>query len=309
LHWPNLGLALSGQWPWPPHNRYHGHSRGLPNAGPHGSLAGQPNQPPPRAERMAATLQQFAFADFAWSQAPHLTDDTFAAMRMALVKALAEQPAEEVYRLEHRSVYRLDVPGVGPVAVKEVRHLRWLQRMKLRYWREAKAVHEFHVHATFSQAGGRAPELLAMAQQQTLAGLPRVFLFMRWIEEARTLQKVLDDAGGELAPDQWQQVAEVVVDGARRGLVHGGHSPENILVVGPGGWRDLYLIDFAESTMYPSFQEAGFIADVQRICRRMLANEEQKRLFVAAVSKQAWPDQQAATEHIRQILAGLAPTP
>lgn len=252
-------------------------------------------------------LKSVPFAQFTWTKPPHLTDNAFAAIQTALIHALSGQPAEEVYRLDHRSVYRVDVPGVGPVAIKEVRHLRWLQRLKLRYGKEAKAVHEFRQHAAFSQAGGRAPELLGMAEERTLFGLPRVYLFMRWVQNSRTLQAELDANGGALGAAQWDRVAELVVDSARKGLVHGGHSPENILVVGNGEWTDLCLIDFAESNMHPSFQEAGFLADVRRICRRMVASETEKQHFLAAVTRQAWPEPERAAEYFQRLLAKPEP--
>lgn len=199
-----------------------------------------------------------------------------------------------VYEMGHRTVYRAESETLGPVAIKEVRHLRLAQRFKLRYFRQPKAVTEFLNSLEFARRKGDTPAPYAAAVQQNLIGMSKVFQFYQWIENAMTLTDKVREFGGRPPAVFWTSVARSLVDGARKGLVHNGHSSENLLVTPDGdGWR-FHTIDLSEARLGGGFDADGFARDVARISRKLLmlkaCGRETVDEFVAAVAATAWPD-------------------
>lgn len=238
-----------------------------------------------------------------WIAPPGMDPGRFIEVQMQLSSALDNGEAEEVYRIDHRSVYKLE-SQLGSVAVKEVRHKRILQRFKLRYAKQAKAVREFYTTAEFAGRGGVVPELFAMGLRQNVFGLSKVFVFMRWIEGSMTLRDHTHDAGGRLPVETWKTIVNVLLDSAKKGLVHGGHSPENILIVEKESGVEVTVIDLAESVLHDALDEEGYINDVVRIIRSYSSKPSRCSIenlydFIRVVAESTWQD--AETQRSRMF--------
>ena len=244
----------------------------------------------------------------AWIAPPGMTPERFAQVQTHVVAALDAGNAEEVYRIDHRSVYKLQSPELGAMAVKEVRHKRIPQRFKLRYFKEAKAVREFYTTAAFASRGGIVPELFAMGLRQNLFGLWQVFVFMHWMDDAIPLRDYIANAGGRLSIEAWQTIADVLLDSAEKGLVHGGHSPDNILVAERESGLEVTIIDLAESVIHDAMDEEGYVNDLSRLVRRFFDNDEPSVCspeslhdFIRVIAEASWDDAETQRRHMLEI--------
>jgi tRNA A-37 threonylcarbamoyl transferase component Bud32 len=223
-------------------------------------------------------------------------------------EARDQEKLEEVYHVDHRRVFRLAPSPVGPMAVKQVRHLRAAQRFKMRYWKESKGVREYRVMAKFLKRGGRAPRLYAMAEHRSPIALHQVLIFMQWLDESRTLYDLIREDSTDDA--MWKSVASTLVDSAKKGLAHGGHSSENIMIRQENGQPTAYIIDFAESQLAPSgeIDMDGFVRDLRRIVRRTVnqgdCSHEQLQPLVDALGE-CWLDTPGADAVYEDLRANL----
>ena len=107
--------------------------------------------------------------------------------------------------------------------------------------------------------------------------ISRVVIFMDWIPNAHTLTEVVRNWPRAQFVERLPAVAEFLVSCANRGLVHGRHSSENILVSDERGYQ---LIDFSHAQIYSKFNARGFIHDAARIGSRLLGEGAASRAAV-----------------------------
>lgn len=181
----------------------------------------------------------------------------------------------EVYRIRHRSVFKTSLPPLGEVAIKEVRHLRAKQRFKLRHGGSSKAEQEFRNAQALYRKGLRTPTPYAIGLDHHWYGLERVFQIYEWLPAAETLTDCL--RRGDFP---WQEVSDFLWMCAQAGLVHWGHSSENLLRC-EGQW---YVVDLADAEIGEHYEREGFIRDAARIACRLrrenVLGERQLQSFI-----------------------------
>ncbi len=217
----------------------------------------------------------------------------------------------QIYTMGRRSVYRGSLNNNRQVAVKEVCYKGLLRQFKLRYMREPKVLHEFRSGCEYLSKGGKTPKVLGMAFEQNAFGLQRGFIFLEWLDNAITLTEYLRARDCDVTPEFWDEVAKSLVASAKTGLVHGGHSPENIMVV--SGEDDAVLrfqvIDFADSYIFDRFHDSGFASDIARIGARLVTEgacrSDQVNGFVDAVVEAVWTEQDAQVMWLQKIQHGI----
>ncbi len=228
-----------------------------------------------------------------WTAAEGLTDAELEALR-----TLDWNTAEEIYHIRHRSVYRARLVD-REVAIKEVRFLRFRQRVRLRYFCSSKAVFEFETASRLYKRKPITPKPLAFGHDQTLLGLKRDLQVYQWLPEANTLTDCV--RAGERP---WETLVPFLWDCASLGLVHGGHSSEN-LMHSEGRW---WVIDLADASLRDGIDQPGFVRDVARIARKLIreeaADEDTVDAFVRAVTDEQGPITITA-EEIRAAMATL----
>ncbi len=182
------------------------------------------------------------------------------------------EEACEIYRVSHRSVFKTSLPPLGEVAVKEVRHLRAKQRFKLREGGQSKAEREFHNTQAAFQKGIRTPVPYALGLDRSWLGMKRVYQIYEWLPNADTLTDRI--FRGERP---WRELSDFLWSCAQAGLVHGGHSSENLLRC-EGQW---YVIDLADARLEDRYERTGFVRDVARIARKLIRLKALKEREVA----------------------------
>jgi tRNA A-37 threonylcarbamoyl transferase component Bud32 len=242
-----------------------------------------------------------------WIVPPECQDVVNPQEQSELEAVLHSGELEQIYTMGRRSVYRGSLNGNRQVAVKEVCYKGLLRQFKLRYWREPKVLREFCSGCEYISKGGETPKVLGMAFEQNVLGLQRGFIFLEWLDNAITLTEYLRSRNCDVTPEFWDEVAGSLVVSAKTGLVHGGHSPENIMVVSEGDEAVLrfQVIDFADSYIFDRFHDAGFASDVARIGARLVTEgacrSDQVNGFVDAVIEAAWVDHGAQVKWLREI--------
>jgi serine/threonine-protein kinase RIO1 len=180
------------------------------------------------------------------------------------LKRLNLEDACEVYRIKHRSVFKTSLPPLGQVAVKEVRHRRLKQRYQYRQSGRSKAEREFTLAQQVYHKGLPTPIPCALGRDHDWLGLRRVIQIYEWLPAAETLTQCV--RRGE---SPWEPVSALLWSCAQAGLVHGGHSSENLLRC-EGKW---YVIDLAEARLESAYEREGFARDVARICRKLIREQ------------------------------------
>jgi hypothetical protein len=205
-----------------------------------------------------------------WLAPPAALHATFAEVRAQIETAVAQGKGDEVYTVRQRSVYRSDIPGLGAVAIKELRSGSLTRQLWFRWIAEPKGAREYRAGVAFELRGGRTPTSFGAALECNAIGLPRVLLFTRWLEGAVTLTRWLAAQPGPPQPRLHAKLAAQVVAAARLGLVHRRHSSNNLLVLEERGEPVLYTIDFAHATLESGLSLPGLACDAARIARWLL---------------------------------------
>jgi len=202
--------------------------------------------------------------DLVWLKPSEMSADEFDRVRSRLSRLNRDSQIREVYRANRRSIFVVDDATLGCVAIKEMRHEGMWRRFWFRYARFGHATREFRVGAAFEALGGRTPGILGAALDRTAFGLRRVLLFIRWLDGVETLTEYLARRDPPRS-DDFERLADALIEAARLGLVHGRHSSDNILVDSSGATPVFYTIDFAFSRLRPGFDGDGFVRDLARI--------------------------------------------
>ena len=218
---------------------------------------------------------------------------------------------QQIYTMGRRSVYRGFLPGGREIAVKEVCYRGLVRQFKMRHLREPKVLHEFRSGCEYLSKGGKTPRFLGMVVEQNALVLKRGFIFLEWLDNAVTLTEYLKSQDCYVSDGFWRDLANSLVVSAQTGLVHGGHSPENVMVVS-GEDEPVFrfqIIDFADSKLHDAFHAEGFASDISRIGARMVTEDacekEQVIGFLHAIVEAAWPDQSSRSTWFEIIKSGV----
>jgi hypothetical protein len=215
-----------------------------------------------------------------WLEPPAALHARFADARARIEAAVAQGAGEEVYTVGRRSVYRAEVPGLGLVAIKELRSEALARQLWLRWGAEPPAEREYRAGVAFEVRGGRTPANLGAALERNAIGLARVLIFTRWLEGSPTLTHWLAARPGPPQPPLLATLASQIVAAARLGLVHRRHSSNNLMVLEQDGEPLLYTIDFAHATLEPGLSLPGLACDAARIARWILHEQIWSRASV-----------------------------
>jgi len=212
--------------------------------------------------------------------------DEFTSLRPDLDRALGDRRATEVYSVNTRSIYQLDDRALGPIAIKELRFETPYKRWRAATLRRHRVLCEFNAGSCFAGRGGVTPRFLGAALEYRGAGLNRVFFILDWLGDTVTLTQAMRDWSAEVRERNLVSLAHALVESAERGLVHGRHSSENILVGDPLSY---HVIDFSHSQVFDRFHPNGFMRDVGRIAARLISEgactKETAAQFFDAVSQ------------------------
>ena len=178
--------------------------------------------------------------------------------------------------------------------LKEIHTASLARRLKFRFLEEHPALREFRAAAAFEARGGPTHELFAAAIEPAAFGIERVFLFLRWLDDAVDLSEQLRRTGPEPETQLLAAVAGALAAHARLGLVHGRHSPGNLLLVPRPDGFEVLAIDFAYATIRDGFDEAGWVGDISRVAHHMayfeLCTREKVREFLALAATEVGDD-------------------
>jgi hypothetical protein len=129
---------------------------------------------------------------------------------------------------------------------------------------------------------------------------------MPWVEGAHSLGDHLRGLGREPDADLFAAIAERLLAEAGRGLVHGRHSGDNLLVRERDGRLELQVIDFAHAALRPGFEPEGFARDAGRIAAGLVilghASAASAARLLDAVAA-AWPDARSAPRARERLAA------
>ncbi len=232
-----------------------------------------------------------------WLRPEGVEEGALVVARERMLPHLVGGGALPVYEAKRRAVYRVDDRVLGGVAVKEIRNERWLRAVRYRRMALPPGLREMRVGAAFAARGGSTPAWLAAALERDRLRLHRVFLFLRWIDGARSLGAFLRELGREPDAASLAAIADALLDAARLGLVHGRHSGDNLLVTAGERGPVLQVIDFAHASLGPGFAPSGFARDAGRIAAGLVILEHASgataaRLLDAIAAR--WPDAASA---------------
>ena len=208
--------------------------------------------------------------DLRWLEPPGALAATSGEVRARLEAAIASGTSIEVYTVKQRSVYRAEVPGLGTVAIKELRNPSLVRQLWYGRVRAHPAEREYRAGIAFEARGGRTPANLGAALERNALGLARVLVFTRWLEGNVSLTDWLAARRDASSPALLATLAAQIVAAARLGLVHRRHSSNNLLVLEERGEPRLYTIDFAHATLEAGLNLPGLACDAARIARWLL---------------------------------------
>jgi hypothetical protein len=224
-----------------------------------------------------------------------------------LERTLRSGQLEQIYTMGRRSVYKGRLSDGRKVAIKEVCYRGKMRQFKMRHVREPKVLHEFRSGCSYLSKGGKTPRFLGMAVEQNALLLKRGFIFLDWLDNAITLTEYLKQQKCSVPEEFWHELATAIVASAQTGLVHGGHSPENVMIVADEDDPALrfQVIDFADSEIFERFSDSGFASDISRIGARLVTenacNREQIIGFLRAVVEKAWQDSELHSKWFEKI--------
>ncbi len=246
-----------------------------------------------------------------WVDIPECRDVVDLNDQYELESILHSGPLEQIYTMGRRSVYRGQISDHRQVAVKEVCYQGLVRQFKMRHLREPKVLHEFRSGCEYVSKGGKTPRFLGMVLEQNALVLKRGFIFLEWLDNAITLTEYLKGQNCCVSEEFWLELANSLVVSARVGLVHGGHSPENVMVVSGEDEPVLrfQIIDFADSCLHETFHDEGFATDMSRVGARLVTEnackQEQISGFINAVVETAWPDSASRSKWLQNIQSGV----
>ena len=244
-----------------------------------------------------------------WLMPAGMSAEDFEPRRHSLGSLACRAQGAAVYEAKRRSIYRAEHPQLGAVAVKEIRNPNLVRRLWFRHFEEHPGIREFQVGSSFHARGGQTPSLYGAALDQNALSLGRVFLFIAWHDRAVTLSKHLASFGEAVPTRILEAVADSLATAAHLGLVHGRHSPKNMLAIPETAGDFRYeTIDFAYSHLASDFEDEGFARDVVRIADHLLIARAcpvtRVNALLAAVARAAWhSSEQVSWEHeMRRLL-------
>ncbi len=205
-----------------------------------------------------------------WIAPPDTKPLVFEPMRRRLERLAARGP-EACYEAKRRALHRCEDAELGAVAIKEVRSEGLHRALWFRRFAEHPGLREFHVGATFAARGGATPAFFGAAIERDPLRVHRVLIFLRWLDGAEDLERHLERTGADPDPELLARVAAALVRAARLGLVHGRHSPGNLLLQPRGGGVEVLILDFAYSSLGEGLDERGLAEDVARLGHRLIA--------------------------------------
>ena len=228
-----------------------------------------------------------------WLMPPGMSAEDFEPYRQALESLVSHALGPAVYEAKRRSIYRVESPRLGAVGVKEIRNPNLVRRLWFRHFEEHPGIREFQVGSDFHARGGQTPTLYGAALDQNALSLGRVFVFVAWYDQAVTLSDHLSAWGEGVPTNTLEAIADSLATAGHLGLVHGRHSPKNILAVPEtGGDFRFETIDFAYSHLASGFEEEAFVRDVARIAHHLLIERAcppaRVDALLAAIARAAW---------------------
>ena len=182
----------------------------------------------------------------------------------------SEKNFNEYYRVGNRCILKTYCPSLGPVAIKSSLHTRIRARIWYKYIKTPPIKNEFLVMKQFLKIGGHAPKLFAIGYDQNNHFFYGGYILMLWLKNVKTASEYIQSSKGNPQDTFWESMAQAVYDAAQIGLVHGGHSPHNLMVESIQNGFKFFTIDFEYSRMYKKFNFNGFVHDVHRIGRRLI---------------------------------------
>ena len=240
-----------------------------------------------------------------WLRPRTMSEAQFSGVRSRLGDLVQRRQSDQVYAHKSRSIYRVEDPELGVVAIKELRYENIKRQIEAAYHKRHRELCEFRVGSGFEARGGKTPSILGAALESGSHGLSRILILRRWIEGAVELQDALKQWSDPPNRRLLRHLGRELVQAAKVGLVHGRHSPRNLLVSAETDPPDIYVIDFAYSQLLGSFDPRGFARDVARIAARLTKAEaisdQSREVLFDEISAQAWRNP-AESEPWRQEL-------
>ena len=244
-----------------------------------------------------------------WLMPVGMSEEDFEPYQQALGSLASHTQGAAVYQAKRRSIYRAECPKLGAVGVKEIRNPNLVRRLWFRHVEEHPGIREFQMGSNFHARGGQTPILYGAALDQDALSLGRIFLFIAWHDQAVTLLDHLA-AWDERVPTRiLEAIADSLATAAHLGLVHGRHSPRNMLAVPETDGNFRYeTIDFAYSHLASDFEAEGFARDAARIAYHLLIARAcppaQVDALLSAIAHAAWhASEQRSWEHtMRRLL-------
>ncbi len=249
-----------------------------------------------------------------WLRPTGTPEADFAAVRARLERLVATPQDDEVYAFRTRSIYRVADPALGAVAIKETRFPDRRRQLGATL-RRHRVLCEFRVASGLQERGVPTPRVFGAALERRGLGTSRAFLFVHWLDGARTLSDYLVDLGARPPARVVRALARALVDAARQGLVHGRHAPKNLLVLPEEDPPVFRVIDFSHSQLARRRPGRGLVRDTARIGWRLILGKPEtaetvSRLFTdvaelgwgeAGAAEWARAEMEGELRHLRRI--------
>ena len=205
-----------------------------------------------------------------WHYSELITSEERQLITKYLPTLFSERNVNEYYRVGNKCILKAYCPSIGPVAIKSALHTRIRARIWYKYIKTPSIKNEFRVMQQFLRMGGHAPKPFAIGYDQNSHFFYGAYMLMSWIENVKTASEHIQSLKGNPQDTFWESMAQAVYDAAKTGLVHGGHSPHNLMVESIQNGFKFFTIDFQHSIMYKKFNFTGFVHDVHRFGRRLI---------------------------------------
>lgn len=208
-----------------------------------------------------------------WTIANTLNEENLLDLINNISRTLNRNDSKMVYTTGRRHVYRAHSNSLGELAIKEINYPSVSKQIKTRLYKEPKAAREFKNAQEYIRRGGITHAIYGLAIDQSLFRLKRVFIIMEWLSETITLTELLQKNNGSLDFSTWEKLAKHLVSSAYLGLIHNGHSSDNILLTENNNMIQFFIIDFADAFLYEKSKIDFFAKDIARIAFTLLSRK------------------------------------